>query len=41
MQAFIADVRKSFGGDTPADTDKALAEFCQVLMCLNEFVYVD
>jgi hypothetical protein len=29
------------GGTTPQATDKALVEFCHVLLCLNEFVYVD
>ena len=26
---------------SPETTDKALVEFCHVLLCLNEFVYVD
>ena len=28
-------------GETPQALDRALVEFCQVLLCLNEFVYVD
>lgn len=40
MLAFIEAQRAALGG-TPADVDKALVEFCQVLLCLNEFVYVD
>lgn len=41
MLAFIDQQRAAIGGDTPEATDKALIEFCQVLLCLNEFVYVD
>ena len=41
MLAFIDSQRTLAGGDPIANTDKALAEFCQVLLCLNEFVYVD
>jgi hypothetical protein len=40
MLAFIEAQKSSVGG-APADMDKALVEFCQVLLCLNEFVYVD
>ncbi len=41
MLAFVDWQRSAIGGDTPETTDKALIEFCQVLLCLNEFVYVD
>lgn len=40
MLAFIESQRSSLGTDAAA-TDKALTEFCHVLLCLNEFVYVD
>ena len=29
------------GGNNPANTEKAFVEFCHVLLCLNEFVYID
>ena len=41
MRTFIEQQRVVFGGEEPAATDKAFAEFCQVLFCLNEFVYID
>jgi hypothetical protein len=41
MQAFVAGQRVALGGDSAAATSKALTEFCHVLLCLNEFVYVD
>ena len=41
MLAFIEEQRAAMGGDTPDATRKALVEFCHVLLCLNEFVYVD
>ncbi|MEK6260381.1 MAG: PSD1 and planctomycete cytochrome C domain-containing protein [Planctomycetota bacterium] len=41
MLAFIESQRALAGGDPAANTDKALTEFCQVLLCLNEFVYID
>ena len=41
MLAFIDQQRTAMGGDSPETTDKALVEFCHVLLCLNEFVYVD
>ncbi len=41
MLAFIDSQRTLAGGDPAANTDKALTEFCQVLLCLNEFVYID
>ena len=37
MQAFI----ETSGGNDPGRTSAALVEFCQVLLCLNEFVYID
>jgi hypothetical protein len=40
MLAFVESQRAAMGGD-PAATGKALTEFCHVLLCLNEFVYVD
>ena len=40
MLAFLQAQQAALGA-TPADLDKALIEFCQVLLCLNEFVYVD
>lgn len=41
MLAFIDQQRAALGPEKPDSTDKALVEFCQVLLCLNEFVYVD
>ncbi len=41
MLAFIDQQMAAAGGTTPQATDKALVEFCHVLLCLNEFVYVD
>ncbi len=41
MLAFVDQQRAAMGGDSPETTDKALVEFCHVLLCLNEFVYVD
>jgi len=41
MQTFIEQQRAAFGAESPETTDKALVEFCHVLLCLNEFVYVD
>jgi hypothetical protein len=40
MVAFIDGQRSAMGGNDAA-TSKALTEFCHVLLCLNEFVYVD
>jgi hypothetical protein len=39
MLAFISRQAASYGGSRGAE--QALADFCQVLLCLNEFVYVD
>lgn len=41
MLTFIDQQRTAMGGETPEATEKALTEFCHVLLCLNEFVYVD
>jgi hypothetical protein len=41
MVAFIGSQAELAGGPLPAATDKAFVEFCHVLLCLNEFVYVD
>jgi hypothetical protein len=41
MLVFIDQQMAAAGGTTPQATDKALVEFCHVLLCLNEFVYVD
>lgn len=41
MLAFIEQQKSIMGGDSPAVVEQALTEFCQVLLCLNEFVYVD
>ena len=40
--AFVKQQQQSYQAGGKADArDLALADFCQVLMCLNEFVYVD
>ena len=41
MLAFVEEQRAAMGGDAVVATDKALIEFCHVLLCLNEFVYID
>ena len=41
MGAFVEEQRASLGADTPETRERALVEFCQVLLCLSEFVYVD
>lgn len=41
MLTFVDQQRQLLGGDAPANFDKAFVEFCHVLLCLNEFVYVD
>ncbi len=38
MSAFV---EAAGGGLRRGDRQQALAEFCHVLLCLNEFVYVD
>ena len=40
MRSFIERQDESYG-NTPAARDQALTDFCQVLVCLNEFIYVD
>ena len=41
MLAFVEAQTAAVGGDVNEATKKALVEFCHVLLCLNEFVYVD
>lgn len=41
MLAFIEQQQAAMGAPTPETADRALVEFCHVLLCLNEFVYVD
>ncbi len=41
MLTFIEQQRAALGPEKPDSTDQALIEFCQVLLCLNEFVYID
>jgi hypothetical protein len=41
MLEFIELQRVAAGGDPKEGLRKALVEFCHVLLCLNEFVYVD
>lgn len=41
MLAFVETQASAMGGDVNEATKKALVEFCHVLLCLNEFVYVD
>ena len=40
MLAFVQNQAESYGR-TPQALNQALTDFCQVLLCLNEFVYVD
>jgi hypothetical protein len=40
MTAFINRQAESYG-KTPQSQERALADFCQVLLCMNEFIYVD
>jgi hypothetical protein len=40
MQSFIDRQSASYGA-TPQARDQALADFCQIMLCLNEFIYVD
>ncbi len=40
MQSFIERQAESYG-KTPQARDQAFTDFCQVLLCLNEFIYVD
>jgi hypothetical protein len=41
MGAFLQQQLAAAGGRSPENVQKALAAFCHVLLCLNEFVYVD
>ncbi|WP_050986275.1 PSD1 and planctomycete cytochrome C domain-containing protein [Schlesneria paludicola] len=41
MQAFVDAQRTLIAGDPAASIQPALVEFCHVLLCLNEFVYID
>ena len=40
MAAFIETQAESYGR-TPQALNQALTDFCQVMLCLNEFIYVD
>ncbi len=40
MQSFIDRQAASYGM-TPAAREQAIVDFCQVMLCLNEFIYVD
>ena len=40
MLNLIETQAKSYGG-TPQATDTAVADFCQLVLCLNEFMFVD
>jgi len=40
MLQFIHYQTKSYGDDAPA-TERAVADFCQLIICMNEFVFVD
>lgn len=41
MLAFVEGQKKLPGNQAAASDQQALVEFCQVLLCLNEFIYVD
>lgn len=41
MLAFVVEQRAARGGDAAVATSQAFTELCHVLLCLNEFVYVD
>ena len=41
MRGFIQQQLQLTGGTTPAHRNQAMLEFCHVLLCLNEFMYVD
>ena len=41
MLAFIESQRSVAGTDAGTNIEPALVEFCHVLLCLNEFVYID
>ena len=40
MVAFIDSQAKSYGQDANA-MKTAIADYCQMMLCANEFVYVD
>jgi hypothetical protein len=40
MQAFLERQADSYG-KTPQAREQALTDVCQVMLCLNEFVYID
>ncbi|HCQ39797.1 MAG TPA: hypothetical protein DIV39_11630 [Verrucomicrobiales bacterium] len=40
MSAFIKGQAESYG-DSPQAMDTAIADFCQTVICLNEFIFVD
>ena len=41
MLGFITAQQSIVGGNPPTTFDAALVEACQVLLCLNEFIYID
>jgi hypothetical protein len=41
MSAFIESQQQIMGDANPANTERAIVEFCHTLLCLNEFVYID
>ncbi len=41
MARFIEEQSGATAGDAGQSVDQALIEFCHVLLCLNEFVYID
>jgi len=41
MLTFLTDQQTMLGGTGPAQREQAWLEFCHLLLCLNEFVYVD
>jgi hypothetical protein len=40
MTQFTTQQAASYG-DTPQATDTAVADFCQLMFCLNEFLFID
>ncbi|MEY2726869.1 MAG: hypothetical protein RLZZ458_2736 [Planctomycetota bacterium] len=41
MLSFVHQQATALGAQSPANDQQALEEFCHVLLCLNEFVYID
>ena len=41
MREFVTGQMTALGGPTSVNVDRALVEMCQVMLCVNEFVYVD